>query len=133
MNLGILKKTKSILSISILFMMSNYAFAENSEGYAVKLGALDKITAKFSDFEILVGESARFGSLTIKIFSCQKRPPEEIPEDFVLLEIIDEIISDKPTKVFLGWMLSSNPSLSPLEHSTYDVWVKDCKIKDSLE
>ena len=29
--------------------------------------------------------------------------------------------------LFEGWMLASNPALSSLEHSVYDVWVIDCE------
>ena len=30
--------------------------------------------------------------------------------------------------IYQGWMISSSPTLTPFEHPTYDVWVKDCKI-----
>ena len=66
--------------------------------------------------------------LKIEIFSCMKRPPEEIPEDFVLLSIKDENSLKKYIQIFQGWMISSSPSVTPFEHPTYDIWVKDCKI-----
>ena len=116
----------------IIFIFSSFfsfnLLATNTNGYAVTLGVLDKITAKFSEFDINVGENLKFGSLNIKVYGCQKRPPEEIPENFILLKIDDEIDKDNPITVFSGWMLSSSPSLSPLEHPTYDIWAKDCKI-----
>ena len=121
-------QNKIIAFISFIFFafLSCGSFALNRDGNIVTLGALDKITAKFSEFEINVGQSAEFGSLNIKIYKCLKRPPEEIPEDFVLLRIDDEINQENPVMVFSGWMLSSSPSLSTLEHPTYDIWVKDC-------
>ena len=128
MNLGILsKKFIYIYFIAILFVPTNL-FAENAHGDSVILGVLDKITAKFSELEIDVKKSIKFKSLNIKIIECQKRPPEEIPEDFVLLRIEDEINTLEPIVVFSGWMLSSSPSLSALEHPTYDIWVKECVI-----
>ena len=56
----------------------------------------------------------------------QKRPPEELPEDFVLLQIFDYVDDQKPKIVFSGWMLSSSPSLSALEHPVYDIWLVNC-------
>ena len=126
MRAGNLKR--SIIIFFFFYFFSFNLYSENTNGYAVTLGALDKITAKFSEFDIRVGEKLKFGSLNIKIHECQKRPPEEIPENFVLLEIIDEIDLSNPLIVFSGWMLSSSPSLSTLEHPTYDIWAKDCKI-----
>ena len=31
--------------------------------------------------------------------------------------------------IFRGWMFASSPSLNPMEHPTYDVWVIDCKME----
>ena len=28
--------------------------------------------------------------------------------------------------IFSGWMFASSPGLSSLEHSVYDIWVRDC-------
>lgn len=122
---------KSIIIFVFFYFFSFNLHSENTKGYAVSLGALDKITAKFSEFNINVGEKLKFGSLNIKVHACQKRPPEEIPENFILLEIFDEIDSKNPITVFSGWMLSSSPSLSTLEHPTYDIWAKDCKINET--
>ena len=126
MRVGNLSRNIIIFLFFVFFSFNLHA--PNTNGYVVTLGALDKITAKFSEFNINVGENLKFGSLNIKIYECQKRPPEEIPENFILLEINDEIDINNPIMVFSGWMLSSSPSLSPLEHPTYDIWAKDCKI-----
>ena len=118
-----------LLSIFIfIFLLPNQIIAETISGNSVVLGGLDKITAKFTDFEINIGESKKFGTLSIKIFQCRKRPPEEIPEDFVLLTVNDMINPDNPLLIFSGWMFSSSPSLSALEHPTYDIRIKECKI-----
>ena len=118
-----------LLSIFIfIFLLPNQIIAETISGNSVVLGGLDKITAKFTDFEINIGESKKFGTLSIKIFQCRKRPPEEITEDFVLLTVNDMINPDNPLLIFSGWMFSSSPSLSALEHPTYDIWIKECKI-----
>ena len=117
-----------IFFIFCLFFSINYIQAEPVEGNSVVLKVLDKVTARISDLEISVGESAKFGSLEINIFLCKKRPPEEVPENFVLMRILDEISPNNFEKVFQGWMISSSPAVAPFEHPTYDVRVKFCNI-----
>ena len=57
-----------------------------------------------------------------------KKPPEEIPENFVLLKIYDSSDEEKVELIYQGWMISSSPSTTPLEHPIYDVWLQDCLI-----
>ena len=119
------KKYFIILLILVLF---NSVHAAPISGNLVSLYLLDKVTSRVETIEIKVGEIVEFGSLQIKIFMCKKRPPEEVPEDFVLLRIYDEISPENLEIVFQGWMISSSPTVAPFEHPIYDVWVKDCKI-----
>ena len=121
-----LKKIFFILLFT--FFIFNNAYSESLKGNAVAIQILDKITSRLENIKITVGETIRFGSLQIEIFQCIKRPPEEVPEDFVLMRINDEISLDKFERVFQGWMISSSPAVTPFEHPTYDVWIKDCKI-----
>ena len=121
-----LKKIFFILLFT--FLIFNSSYSESLKGNAVEIQILDKITSRLENIEILVGKSIRFGSLQIEIFQCIKRPPEEVPEDFVLMRINDSISSNKFERVFQGWMISSSPAVTPFEHPTYDVWIKDCKI-----
>ena len=113
----------------ILLIPYNNLLAKPITGNFVVLQVLDKITARISTMEIEVGAKAKYGSIEIEIFHCKKRPPEEVPEDFVLMRIIDEVSSNNFERVFQGWMLSSSPTIAPFEHPTYDVWIKDCKIE----
>ena len=121
--------------IVFLFFLitNNYLLAKPISGYSVILQLLDKVTARISAIEIKVGEKAKYGSLEIEVFDCKKRPPEEVPEDFVLMRIMDEVSQDNFEYVFQGWMLSSSPTVAPFEHPTYDIWVKDCKIDTDSE
>ena len=66
-------------------------------------------------------------SLNIQIYACYSTPPEEIPEDYILLEVKDTL-SAKKEYIYRGWMISSSPDVTPLEHPIYDLWIKDCKI-----
>jgi hypothetical protein len=63
--------------------------------------------------------------------NCQKTPPEEIPETYAFIQIDDLKLGSqredsKQERVFSGWMLSSSPAISALDHSVYDVWVLAC-------
>ena len=124
--------THKLFIIIYYFFCSTFAFAEPIEGFAVNLQVLDKITAKIETIEINVNDTYEFGTLKIEIYACYKRPPEEIPEDFILLKIFDTLQEDNLENVYQGWMISSSPAATPFEHPIYDVWVKECKIdKDS--
>jgi len=94
----------------------------------VLLRALDKITARITEFELEIDEELRFGTLSIVARYCRTRPPIEPPETFSFLEIDDLKRGDKRERVFEGWMVASSPALNALEHPVYDVWVISCKM-----
>lgn len=101
-------------------------------GSVVVLRGLDKVTARTRDFEVNIGDSVDFGALTITADYCRKRPPEETPETFAFLQIVDRRTDGFGTDiagetVFSGWMFASRPAQNPLEHAIYDVWVLDCR------
>lgn len=117
------------LIVFLFFLIiNNYLLAKPISGHSVILQLLDKVSARISTMEIKIGEKAKYGSIEIEVFDCKKRPPEEVPEDFVLIRIMDEVSPNNFERVFQGWMLSSSPTVAPFEHPTYDIWVKDCKI-----
>lgn len=92
----------------------------------VKLRALDKVTARTRTLYAPVGETVRFGTLSILAQACDKRPPEETPESAAFLEVTEQRSEQAPTDVFRGWMFASSPGLSAMQHPIYDVWVLDC-------
>lgn len=71
---------------------------------AVTLRALDKITARYRDLEIPIGEEAIFGPLTLLPRTCDKRPPEETPETTVFLEVFasEEDVQGARSRARLG-------------------------------
>ena len=123
MNLGALKSLFFFLFISF----SPPLFSQYIESNKAEIKILDKITTKVETFEINVNDSIIFNSLYIEIFACYKNPPEIIPEDFVLLKIYDKIINLENQAIYQGWMISSSPSSTPLEHPIYDVWLVKCE------
>lgn len=98
---------------------------------SVELQALDKITARISRIETGVDEVAKFGTLEITLRACRETPPLEKPESAAFLEIVDRRPDSAPEMVFSGWMFASSPALSALEHPIYDVWVLDCRNRES--
>lgn len=97
----------------------------------VVMQGLDKITARTETFEVPVGATRQFGTLRITARYCDKTPPEEPPERTAFLEIVDVRPDQAAESVFTGWMFSSSPAVSALEHPVYDVWVIDCRMTDS--
>ena len=92
---------------------------------------LDKLTGRVSDIAVPVGETVHHETLEIIVRTCQKNPPEEEPENAAFLDIW-EIKPGQPTEeVFRGWMFSSSPALSAMEHPIYDVWVLECVNQSS--
>ena len=123
MNLGALKSLFFFLFISF----SPPLFSQYIESKKAEIKILDKITTKVETFEIKVNDSINFNSLYIEIFACYRNLPEDIPENYVLLKIYDKIINSEDKAIYQGWMISSSPSTTPLEHPIYDLWLVECK------
>ena len=123
MNLGALKS----LFFFLFICFSPPLFSQYIESKKAEIKILDKITAKVKTFEIDVNDSLNFNSLFIEIFACYRNLPEDIPENYVLLKIYDKIINSEDKAIYQGWMISSSPSTTPLEHPIYDLWLVECK------
>jgi hypothetical protein len=99
----------------------------------VILQGLNKVTGHISKLEIPIGTSTRFGNLEIIARRCWKSSPDEQPENAALLEMSESKPGEAPQKIFLGWMFSSSPGLSGLEHPVYDITVLSCETRDNPE
>ncbi len=120
--MSVTRRALSLLAVAVGLAASS---ARAEEPTAV-LQALDKVTARISVLQVPVDGTVSFGTLSITARACHKAPPEEPPENAAFLEIV-EVRRDEPSRVlFSGWMFSSSPGLSTLEHPVYDVWVVDC-------
>jgi len=92
----------------------------------VTVRILDKITADTQTFDLEIGKTVAYGALRIRPQACKKTPPIEEPESASFLQIWEKMYEGTDEWVFSGWMFASSPSLSPMEHPVYDVWVMDC-------
>ncbi len=90
------------------------------------LQGIDKVTARASSIEAPIDSSVFFGPLEIILRSCWKSPPEQMPENKALLEIWEHKPGELKKLIFHGWMFSSSPSISALEHPVYDITVLEC-------
>lgn len=106
--------------------MATPSIASNISMSQVVLRGLDKLTGRLSTMTIDVGQKAVFGALDVYVRVCYMHPPEEVPENASFLEIVEKK-NDTERKVFSGWMFSSSPALSAMEHPVYDVWVLKCQ------
>ena len=94
----------------------------------VKLRALDKITAKTSDINIVIGNKKRFGYLEILPKRCAKSKENKGDGVTAYLQVKD--LSDKKDDkvfVFNGWTFSSSPTLKTFDHPVYDLWITGCE------
>ena len=93
----------------------------------VNLLGLDKITAKTTKINIKIGETKNFGLLQIKAIRCGRTNSDSEKGDAAYIQVKD--ISDNQIEkifVFNGWTFSSSPSLRPIDHPVYDLWLVNC-------
>ena len=99
----------------------------NGDKVIVKLLGLDKITAKTTKINIKIGETKNFGLLQIKAIRCGRTNSASENGDAAYIQVKD--ISDNQIEkifVFNGWTFSSSPSLRPIDHPVYDLWLVNC-------
>ena len=119
MNLGLLK-----IFFLILFF-SNQLLAEPLQMKYAKFRLLDKISNKLTDKTISVNNSDEIETLSVEVYACFTEPPTEIAEDYVLVDIVDTF-QGLNKNFYRGWMISSSPEVTPLEHPIYDLWLLGC-------
>ena len=120
---------KSFLTIALGALLSvpaSLAYAEDISYGQVVLRGLDKVTGRLSTMTVNVGEKTTFGALDIYVRVCYAHPPEETPENAAFLEVVEKK-EEGQLKLFSGWMFSSSPALSAMDHAVYDVWVIKCQ------
>ena len=113
---------KILFFLGTLLLVSSVQADINTDSAVLR--TMDKITGRVQKIKVNVGEQIQLGTMTVLLEKCLKKPPEETPENSAFLTIMDEENPEKP--IFHGWMFSSNPALSAMEHPVYDIWVVSC-------
>ena len=99
----------------------------NNKKIKVNIVALDKITAKTSNISISIGETKKFGLLEIKAVKCGKINSANQSGEAAYIQVKDlSDNQDEKVFVFNGWTFSSSPSLRPVDHPVYDLWLVSC-------
>jgi hypothetical protein len=84
---------------------------------------LDKLTGETADIELVLGQEAVSGRLSIRLDACRYPADNPSSDAQAHLTVRDASVTDP---VFEGWMIASSPALSALDHPRYDVWVLRC-------
>ena len=118
-NLGLL------IRVTFFFLLPLTVSAETIEKKYASFKLLNKTTNKVSTKDILVSSKISWETLNIEVLYCGSTPPTEIPEDYVLIDVYDTI-NNENINIYKGWMISSSPEVTPLEHPIYDLWLLGC-------
>ena len=95
----------------------------------VTIGAIDKRTGLTRSFVGKPGQMFSFGALSVRVRTCETTPPWEQKLTGAFLLIDETIGRTAPKRIYSGWMFAESPSLHPLEHARYDIWVKSCTMR----
>jgi hypothetical protein len=116
-------------SLALIAMVATAATAaaEMTREPTAVIQGLDKVAARVSRFEAPVGHAVHFGKLVVLVRDCERSAPEDRPENAAFLEVYEQRPGEADGKLFAGWMFSSSPALSALEHPVYDVTLLECR------
>jgi hypothetical protein len=101
------------------------------------IGVLDKRLGRTEFFTLKPGERFRFGDLSGVLRTCERTAPWERPTQsgaFVQVAETPRQIrrgdrAAQPRMIFSGWLFAESPSLNPMRHPVYDVWLKSCAMR----
>ena len=113
-----------IRSLLLVLLLSGPASAQEiGDAPAGVVRWLDKVTGETADLYLARGESVTRGHLTIQLDDCRFPLGNPSSNAYAHVTVTD---STKPEPVFSGWMISSSPALSAMDHPRYDVWILRC-------
>ena len=99
-----------------------------SDKIYINLIALDKITAKTSSIRIEIGKKKFFGPLEIKALKCQRSEGKNVLDTVAYIQVKDLSKTDNDrVYLFNGWTFASSPTLKPIDHPIYDLWINNCE------
>jgi hypothetical protein len=125
-----MKLTLPAVAVLVTVTTASTGFAAMIPQPIAILQGLDKVAARVSQIEAPVGKSVNFGTLSILVRDCETSPADEAPNNAAFIQIYETPHgegSGSAKRLFSGWMFSSSPALSGLEHPVYDVTLLGCK------
>ena len=88
---------------------------------------LDKITSKKKNYTIEIGKKYNLHSMEVLIKRCVLDSSDGLLKTSVYVQVQEsKSKSNDKVYIFNGWMMPGYPSVNPIEHSNYDIWVKNC-------
>ncbi len=105
-------------------------------GTEAVIGVLNKRLSTAQDFRLKPGERFSFGTIRGVMHACERTAPWEArQEEGAFVQIIEQPVAvmrtqtpPAPRTIFSGWLFARSPSLNPLRHPVYDVWLKSCTM-----
>ena len=125
---GNLNKFLIIITTIILVFENSFALTENDMiGSNTDIKILDKISSKNELVNLINGEELIYKDLAIKSMKCTNSEFDDNPEITAYIQVRD-LTKNNNDKVYFfnGWMFSSSPSIAPVDHPVYDIWLVDC-------
>jgi hypothetical protein len=128
---GKIKVLRYILFFSIIFLLplAQAEIATDDLNYPkfVEIKILDKVSSKSTKHILEIGKEKKYKNLLIKCLKCRNSEFDDTPEITAYIQVKDlNIINNDEVFVFNGWTFSSSPSLRPLDHPVYDIWLLSC-------
>jgi len=94
------------------------------------IGILNKQNGIAREIKMKPGQAVRLGAAIVRLKACETTPSWEQPPltgAFLQLDVADA--KQQVRRVFSGWTFAETPSLNPVSHPIYDVWVKSCTMR----
>ncbi|MHA7876404.1 DUF2155 domain-containing protein [Roseivivax sp.] len=92
-------------------------------GSGAVLRTLDKLNGTTEDLNVPSRQAMRTGRIEVAVAEC-RYPAGDPARDAYAYVIVREVDEEQP--VFAGWMIASAPTINPMDHARYDVWVLRC-------
>ena len=135
--------TLAALLLSPMILTTGTARAQGPTGRLaptsgeVTLQVLDKVTARTNTLRVPLGRDIRFGTLSVRVETCWRSLPLEVPESVAWLKVDEHPpgfgsdlsrrrTTSEGVSVFRGWLYASSPSVSSVEHPVYDIVLLSC-------
>lgn len=90
---------------------------------------LNKQNGIARDVRLRPGQAVRLGGVIVRLRACETTPNWEEPPltgAFFQVDVADA--KGQFRRIFSGWNYAETPSLNPVAHPVYDVWVKSCEM-----
>lgn len=114
-------------------------------GTSIILQGVNRETGQGLRFKVNLGQNINYENLTIHLNACYRAASEEQDESWAHVEIVDRGQVQGPQLAFLphrnrnrlkqansakvvknGWIISSSPSVTPIDHPIYDLYLVSC-------